>query len=159
MQGYDEAHWATVLHYDRPIEASLAVLRAVRAASSELLDTLVEDGFALPWTDGLAAPAVAGVSPELTDLITFQGAHRDLARQVVEQLQTAGAALVGVLRALLVGDVDERGHEEHRAEHGDAVPAMRGEEGDGDRPARRHGVQLPACRRDRRADLRRRRPD
>ena len=42
IQGYDEAHWATVLHYDRPIEASLAVFRAVRAASSELLDTLVD---------------------------------------------------------------------------------------------------------------------
>ena len=42
IQGYDEAHWATVLHYDRPIEASLAVFRAVRAASGELLDTLVD---------------------------------------------------------------------------------------------------------------------
>ncbi len=42
IQGYDEAHWATVLHYDRPIAASLAVFRAVRAASSELLDTLVD---------------------------------------------------------------------------------------------------------------------
>jgi hypothetical protein len=40
VQGYDEAHWAQVLHYDRPIEASLAVFRAVRAASAELLDTL-----------------------------------------------------------------------------------------------------------------------
>ena len=42
IQGYDEAHWAQVLHYDRPIEASLAVFRAVRAASSELLDTLTD---------------------------------------------------------------------------------------------------------------------
>jgi hypothetical protein len=42
IQGYDEAHWADVLHYDRPIAASLAVFRAVRAASSELLDTLVD---------------------------------------------------------------------------------------------------------------------
>lgn len=33
IQGYDEAHWATVLHYDRPIDASLAVFRAVRASS------------------------------------------------------------------------------------------------------------------------------
>jgi hypothetical protein len=40
IQGYDEAHWATVLHYDRPIDASLAVFRAVRASSSELLDTI-----------------------------------------------------------------------------------------------------------------------
>lgn len=42
IQGYDEAHWATVLHYDRPIDSSLAVFRAVRAASAELLDTLVD---------------------------------------------------------------------------------------------------------------------
>jgi hypothetical protein len=38
--GYDEAHYAEVLHYDRPIEASLAVFRAVRASSCELLDRL-----------------------------------------------------------------------------------------------------------------------
>jgi hypothetical protein len=42
IQGYDEAHWAQVLHYDRPIEPSLAVFRAVRAASSQLLDTVVD---------------------------------------------------------------------------------------------------------------------
>ncbi len=42
IQGYDEAQWARVLHYDRPVEGSVAVVRAVRAASAELLDTLVE---------------------------------------------------------------------------------------------------------------------
>ncbi len=47
IQGYDEATWAQVLHYDRPIAASLAVFRAVRAASSELLDTLVDADLAL----------------------------------------------------------------------------------------------------------------
>jgi hypothetical protein len=41
IQGYDEAQWAQVLHYDRPVAASLAVVRAVREASAELLDTLV----------------------------------------------------------------------------------------------------------------------
>ncbi len=46
IQGYDEATWATVLHYDRPVEASLAVFRAVRAASGELLDTLDDDDLA-----------------------------------------------------------------------------------------------------------------
>jgi hypothetical protein len=40
VQGYDEATWARVLHYDRPIEASLAVFRAVRVSSAEILDTL-----------------------------------------------------------------------------------------------------------------------
>jgi hypothetical protein len=38
--GYDEAHYAEVLHYDRPVEASLAVFRAVRASTAELLDRL-----------------------------------------------------------------------------------------------------------------------
>jgi hypothetical protein len=40
IEAYDEGHFATVLHYDRPIEASLQVLRAVRQANAELLDVL-----------------------------------------------------------------------------------------------------------------------
>jgi hypothetical protein len=35
--GYDEERWAARLHYDRPVAASIAVVRAVRAASLELL--------------------------------------------------------------------------------------------------------------------------
>jgi DinB superfamily len=42
IQGYDEAGFARVLH-DRPIERSLEVFRAVRNASSELLDLLSDD--------------------------------------------------------------------------------------------------------------------
>jgi hypothetical protein len=38
--GYDEPEYARRLHYDRPIGASLAVVRAVRAASLELLEAL-----------------------------------------------------------------------------------------------------------------------
>ena len=40
IEAYDEAHFAKVLHYDRPIEASPQVLRAVRQANAELLDVL-----------------------------------------------------------------------------------------------------------------------
>jgi hypothetical protein len=40
IQGYDEAQWARVLHYDRPVELSLAVFRAVRDSSAELLDRI-----------------------------------------------------------------------------------------------------------------------
>ena len=40
IQGYDEPEWARRLHYERPIEASLAVLRAVRGASLALLQAL-----------------------------------------------------------------------------------------------------------------------
>ncbi len=40
IEGYDEPEYARRLHYDRPIETSLAVLRAVRDSSLELLETL-----------------------------------------------------------------------------------------------------------------------
>ncbi|MEO5884648.1 MAG: DinB family protein [Candidatus Limnocylindrales bacterium] len=40
IAGYDEPEWARRLHYDRPIEPSLAVVRAVRAASHQLMTTL-----------------------------------------------------------------------------------------------------------------------
>lgn len=50
IQGYDEPEWARRLHYDRPIDASLAVLRAVRAASLELLRSLTEDEWARTGT-------------------------------------------------------------------------------------------------------------
>jgi DinB superfamily len=46
IQGYDEAEFARVLHYDRPIEQSLAVFRAVRRSSSELLERLDDDDWA-----------------------------------------------------------------------------------------------------------------
>jgi hypothetical protein len=41
IAGYDEAHWADVLVYERPITASLAVFVAVRASSLELLETML----------------------------------------------------------------------------------------------------------------------
>lgn len=50
IAGYDEPEWARRLHYDRPIEPSLAVLRAVRAASHELLTTLTPDEWARTGT-------------------------------------------------------------------------------------------------------------
>lgn len=40
IQAYDEAQWAERLRYDGPIERSLAVVRAVRAASLALLESL-----------------------------------------------------------------------------------------------------------------------
>jgi hypothetical protein len=43
IQGYDEAGFARVLHYDRPIERSLAVFNAVRDSTSELLDLLSDE--------------------------------------------------------------------------------------------------------------------
>ncbi|MDH4141475.1 MAG: DinB family protein [Chloroflexota bacterium] len=43
IQGYDEPEWARRLHYDRAIEASLAVVRAVRASSFDLLRSLSDE--------------------------------------------------------------------------------------------------------------------
>lgn len=45
IHSYDEELYARVLHYDRPIETSLALVRAVRAASAELLDRLTDADF------------------------------------------------------------------------------------------------------------------
>ncbi len=50
IAGYDEPEWARRLHYDRPIEPSLAVLRAVRAASHQLLTALTPDEWARAGT-------------------------------------------------------------------------------------------------------------
>ena len=41
--GYDEPEYARRLHYERPIASSLAVLKAVRDASLELLESLTSD--------------------------------------------------------------------------------------------------------------------
>lgn len=43
IQGYDEMEFARKLHYERPVANSLLVVRAVRAASAELLRELREE--------------------------------------------------------------------------------------------------------------------
>lgn len=43
IDGYDEEEFARRLHYDRPIEPSLEVLRSVRTASLQLLESLAPD--------------------------------------------------------------------------------------------------------------------
>ena len=43
IAGYDEVEFARRLHYDRPIEPSLAVLRAVRTASLQLIEALTHE--------------------------------------------------------------------------------------------------------------------
>ena len=50
IQGYDEPEYARRLHYDRPIEPSLAVLAAVRAASLQLLEALSDDEWSCAGT-------------------------------------------------------------------------------------------------------------
>jgi len=56
IQGYDEAGFARVLHYDRPIERSLDVVRAVRASSEELLDRLADADWSRAGTHTESGP-------------------------------------------------------------------------------------------------------
>ena len=50
IAGYDENLFARMLHYDRPIEASLEALGAARRTSAELLDRLTEADWAREGT-------------------------------------------------------------------------------------------------------------
>lgn len=56
IQGYDEEQYARVLHYERPIASSVAVLRAVRTATAELLALLSDDDFARTGTHTESGP-------------------------------------------------------------------------------------------------------
>ncbi|MGO8947538.1 MAG: DinB family protein [Ktedonobacterales bacterium] len=46
IEGYDEGLFARKLHYDRPIAASLELLRAVQTSNGELLDWMTEEEWA-----------------------------------------------------------------------------------------------------------------
>jgi hypothetical protein len=50
IQAYDEKAFAQRLHYDRPIDQSLAVFEAVRRSNLELLEQLTEDEWARTGT-------------------------------------------------------------------------------------------------------------
>jgi len=56
IHGYDEPEWARRLHYDRPIEASVVVVRAVREASLELLRSLTGPEWARTGTHTESGP-------------------------------------------------------------------------------------------------------
>ena len=56
IQGYDEPIWAERLHYERPISTSLALIKAVRASSLELLESLTETEFAREGTHTESGP-------------------------------------------------------------------------------------------------------
>ena len=45
IAAYDEGAWARRLHYDRPVETSLALFTSVRAASASLLERLDDADF------------------------------------------------------------------------------------------------------------------
>jgi hypothetical protein len=56
VQGYDEAEYARRLHYDRPVETSLAAFRAVRASTAELLERLEEQDWGRVGTHTESGP-------------------------------------------------------------------------------------------------------
>jgi hypothetical protein len=77
IQGYDEAQWARVLHYDRPVALSLAVFRAVRDSSAELLDRITPDDLARAGIHSESGPYT------LADWLDTYVAHpRDHAEQI-----------------------------------------------------------------------------
>ena len=77
IQGYDEPVWATRLHYDRPIEGSLALVRAVRDATADLLDAMTEDEWARRGTHSESGPYSAD------DWLEIYAAHcHDHANQI-----------------------------------------------------------------------------
>jgi hypothetical protein len=56
IAGYDEPEYARRLHYGRPIASSLAVLKAVRDASLELLETLTPEEWKRQGTHSESGP-------------------------------------------------------------------------------------------------------
>jgi hypothetical protein len=75
IQGYDEAEFARALHYDRPIETSLAVFQAVRASSGELLERLSEDDWSRAGTHSESGRY--SVEDWLTIYVDHAEAHAD----------------------------------------------------------------------------------
>ena len=56
IEAYDEEQYARSLHYERPIAASLAIFRAVRAGTGELLGVLADTDFARSGTHTESGP-------------------------------------------------------------------------------------------------------
>ncbi|HEY8549000.1 MAG TPA: DinB family protein [Vicinamibacterales bacterium] len=54
--GYDQEEFARRLFYDRPIAASLALFRAAREATAEILDRLTEEQWARTGTHSESGP-------------------------------------------------------------------------------------------------------
>jgi hypothetical protein len=80
IAGYDEPEWARRLHYDRPIEPSVAVLRAVRAASLELLERLTDAEWERAGTHSDSGPY--GVDTWLEIYAAHSHDHADQIRSV-----------------------------------------------------------------------------
>jgi hypothetical protein len=56
IPAYDEGEYARRLHYERPVETSLALLKAVREASLQLLESLTEEEWTRSGTHSESGP-------------------------------------------------------------------------------------------------------
>ena len=84
--GYDQDEFARRLRYDRPLERSLAVLDAVRAANAELLELLVEDDWARTGTHSEDGPY--GVTTWLELYATHAHDHAEQIREARQAART-----------------------------------------------------------------------
>ncbi len=83
IAGYDEAEFARVLHYDRPIASALAVLEAIHHNTGELLDRLSEADWAREGTHSESGRYT------VTDWLRIYAAH---AYDHADQIRRARAA-------------------------------------------------------------------
>lgn len=84
IYGYDEAAFARVLHYDRPIEASLAAFKAARDSCAELLHLLADED----WTR-TGSHSESGVYSVETWLETYAAHGHDHADQIRAAMASA----------------------------------------------------------------------
>jgi len=84
IQAYDEPEFARRLHYERPIGSSLAVLKAVREASLELLESLTP----AEW-DRRGTHAESGAYSVNDWLRIYAGHSDDHANQITEAVRPA----------------------------------------------------------------------
>ena len=80
IQGYDEPEWARRLHYDRPVDESVAVLRAVRASSLQLLRSLAPEEWDRSGTHSESGPY---------DIDTWLGIYADHSHEHAAQIERA----------------------------------------------------------------------
>jgi len=91
IHGYDEPVWARRLNYDdRPIEPSLAVVRAVRAASLQLLEALTPDEWSRTGVHSESGPYSVDRWLEI-----YAGHCHDHADQIRTARGSAAAAAAG----------------------------------------------------------------
>ena len=90
--GYDEPEWARRLHYDRPIASSVAVARAVRTASLELLESLEDSEWSRTGTHTESGPY--GVEGWLEIYASHPRDHAAQIRAIVRSAEPGRAAAV-----------------------------------------------------------------